>query len=143
MREVMTYCLGEIPFPISNGLDSLKTNKSALLNLLESEVQAFQDHCVQAVPANSALMIYGMALRQSLKNMPSTFEQLAKKILDQVIRCAISHKSTRVDFVADTYTVVSIKGIERTKRAGKGAEIITIYGKTQKTPSQFKKFQAN
>ena len=144
MREVMTYCLGEIPFPISNGLDSLvKTNKSALLNLLESEVQAFQDHCVQAVPANSALMIDGMALLQSLKNIPSTFEQLAKKILDQVIHCAMSHKSAQVDFVTDTYPVVSIKGIERTKRAGKGAEIITIYGKTQKTPSQFKKFLAN
>ena len=55
----------------------------------------------------------------------------------------MSHKSTRVDFVTDTYPVVSIKGTERTKRAGKGAEIITIYGKTQKTPCQFKKFLAN
>ena len=88
-----------------------------------------------------------MALLQSLKNIPSTFEQLAKKILDQVIYCAMSHKSTRVDFVTDTYPVVSIKGVERTKRAGKGAgkgaEIITIYGKTQKTQNQFKKFLAN
>ena len=60
-------------------------------------------------------MIDGMALLQSLKNISSTFEQLAKKILDQVIRCAVS----QVDFVTDTYPVISINGIERTKRAGK------------------------
>ena len=144
MREVMTYCLGDIPFPISNGLDSLvKTNKSALLNLLECEVKAVQNHCVKAVPVNSALMIDGMALLQSLKNLPATLEQLAKKILDQVIYSAMSHKSTRVDFVTDTYPMVSIKGIEHTRRAGKGSEVITIYGKTQKTPSQFKTFLAN
>ena len=144
MREVMTYCLGDIPFSISNGLDSLvKTNKSALLNVLECEVKAVLNHCVQAVPVNSAVMIDGMALLQSLKNLPATLEQLAKKVLDQVISCAMSHKSTRVDFVTDTYPMVSIKGIERTRRAGKGSEVIKIYGKTQKTPSQFKKFLAN
>ena len=63
MREVVTYCLGDIPFPISNRLDSLvKTNKSALLSLLECEVKAVQNHRVKAVPVNSALMIDGMAL---------------------------------------------------------------------------------
>ena len=107
MREVMTYCLGDIPFPLSNGLDSLvKTNKSALLNVLECEAKTVQNHCVQAVPVNSALVIDGMALLQTLKNLPATLEQLAKKILDQVISSALSHKSTRVDFVTDTYPTI-------------------------------------
>jgi hypothetical protein len=79
MREVMTFCLGDIPFPISNGLDSLvKTNKSALLNLLECKVKSVQNHCVKAVPVNGALVIDGMALLQSLKNLPATLELLAK-----------------------------------------------------------------
>ncbi|CAB3988464.1 Hypothetical predicted protein [Paramuricea clavata] len=144
MREVMTYCLGDIPFPLSNGLDSLvKTNKSALLNVLECEAKTVQNHCVQAVPVDSPLVIDGMALLQTLKNLPATLEQLPKKILNQVISSALSHKSTRVDFVTDTYPTISIKGIERTRRAGKGSEVIKIYGKTQKTPSQFKKFLAH
>ena len=88
-------------------------------------------------------MIDGMALLQSLKNIAATLEELAKKVLDKVISSAMSHKSTRVDFVTDTYPVVSIKGTERTRRAGKGSEVINIYGKTQKTPSQFTKFLAN
>ena len=84
LREVMAYCLGDIPFPISNGLDSLvKTNKSALLSVLECEVKAVQNHCVKAVPVNSALMIGGMALLQSLKNIPATLEELAKKVFGQ------------------------------------------------------------
>ncbi len=56
-----------------------------------------------------------MASLQSLKNLPATLEQLAKKVLDQVISCAMSHKSTQVDFVTDTYPMVSIKGIEYKK----------------------------
>ena len=125
----MTYCLGDIPFPISNGLDSLvKTNLNVLLNVLECE--AVQDHCVQTVPVNSALVVDGMALLQSLKNLPATLGQLAQKILDQLISSAISHKSTRVDFVTDTYPAISIKGIERSRRTGKNSEVINIYGKT-------------
>ena len=117
----MTYCLGDIPFPISNGLDSLvKTNKSALLSVLECEVKAVQNDCVKAVPVNSALMIDGIALLQSLKNIPAMLEELAKKVLDKVISSAMSHKSTRVDFVTDTYPVVSIKGTERTRRTDSG-----------------------
>ena len=51
--------------------------------------------------------------------------------------------ATRVDFVVDCYPKVSIKNSERKKRAFTESNVLKIYGKKQKTPTQWKKFLNN
>lgn len=57
-----------------------------------------------------------------------------------MIKLAIYHKSSRVDFVVDRYPDISIKNLERNKRASGGVAVINIYGPEQKLPAQLGKF---
>ena len=81
-----------------------------------------------------------MALIQAMKRIPKTFGALVESILGRILSWAVSSKSTRVDFVCDTYPDVSIKNLERSKRADAGSTVIMILGPQQKAPRQFKKF---
>lgn len=118
----------------------VKTNKSSLLHAIEARVGL---SCAEEIPANSTLIIDGMALIQALNNIPATFGELANTILDQVIKLALKYRCSRVDFVTDRYPVISIKNLERSRRAAAGTQIFHIYGKEQKTPKQWKKLLAD
>lgn len=81
-----------------------------------------------------------MAVIQAIRSRPSTFGELADTILRYIVQLAMQHKCARIDFVIDQYPEVSIKNLERSRRAGDGARRVQIYGSDQKTPTQWKKF---
>lgn len=141
MKEVFTHSLGQFPSPIAtNDGHLVKTSKAKLMHIIESRVE---DASIEQVPCNNALMIDGMALIQTTKNIPQTFGALVEVVLKRILSLASSLKSTRVDYVCDTYPEISIKDIERSNRASEGSTVIRILGPQQKVPRQFKKFLAN
>ena len=138
MKEVLTYSLRKFPSPLSTVDGQLvKTPKAKLLHILEGRVE---DSAIDQLPPNNALILDGMALIQTIKRIPETFGALVKVIINRILSSAASSKSTRVDFVCDTYPDVSIKNLERSKRAETGSIMIMILGPQQKVPRQFKKF---
>ena len=69
--------------------------------------------------------------------------QIPSKILLQkktAISLASKFGCIRVDVVCDRYPDESIKGAEHLKRGSAEAAVINIYGGSQKTPRQWKKF---
>ncbi|CAB3997096.1 Hypothetical predicted protein [Paramuricea clavata] len=138
MKEVPTYSLRKFPSPLSTVDGQLvKTSKAKLLHILEGRVE---HSAIDQLPPNNALILDGMALIQTIKRIPETFGALVKVIMNRILSSAASSKSTRVDFVCDTYPDVSIKNLERSKRAETGSMMIMILGPQQKVPRQFKKF---
>ncbi|KAL7382446.1 hypothetical protein ABVT39_022502 [Epinephelus coioides] len=109
-----------------------KTNKSALMDLLESKGG---DYLIDKVPTDGAILFDGMAVIQALQSRPSTFGELAETILQHIIQLALQHKCTRIDFVIDQYPKMSIKNLERSCRAEGGTQWMQIYGQDQKTPT--------
>ena len=75
--------------------------------------------------------------------MPSTFGQLADRLLQDLMHMAIQCICLRVDFVCDQYPVQSINNCERERRAMGGTRVIHITRPDHKTPKQFKKYLAN
>ena len=60
--------------------------------------------------------------------------------LIQYRRHARFHKSSRIDFVTNQSPEHSIKSNERSRRAAQASTLVTIYGKNQATPAQWKKY---
>ena len=104
---------------------------------IESSVQ---DHTVDNVPEGNAIILDGMALIQATNKLPSSFGEFAEQLFSRVIKLAIYHKSLPVDFGVDRYPDMSIKNLERNKRASGGLAVINIYGADQKLPAQWGKF---
>ena len=137
LQEVFQYSLSSVSFPLSNIDGTMaKTDKSALMRVLEEKCTDVQ---VTKIP-QGAIMLHAMAHLQLLRDIPDTFGKLSDLVLTQIVNMASTNGCSRLDFVGDTYPKVSIKGMERERRAGGGSEVITIYGPEQKTPRQFKKF---
>ena len=140
MREVLCYQLG--PYPLSLATidgSRTKTVKASLMHLLEEQAP---ECVVNKVPANSALIIDAMALLQATR-VPSTFGEISHVLLSQMLSLAQYHNVSRVDFVADRYPEISIKNDERSNRAAGGSTRVSLYGKNQSTPAQWKKFLSN
>ena len=62
-------------------------------------------------------MLDAIALLQAMKDVPQTFGDLAEKILEMIVNCARASQATRIDFISDRYPTVSIKNLERSRRA--------------------------
>ncbi|XP_056105946.1 uncharacterized protein LOC130084505 [Rhinichthys klamathensis goyatoka] len=138
LREILSYSLGTVSYPLASADGSLaKTNKSALMDLLETKGG---DCLVDEVPTDGAILFDGMAVIQAIRSIPSTFGELADTILQYIVKLALKHNCTRIDFVIDQYPKMSIKNLERSRRAGGGTQLVKIYGRDQKTPTQWKKF---
>ena len=130
MKEVLTYSLRKFPSPIATVDGKLvKTPKSKLMHVLEGRVD---DPTIESVPSNNTLILDGMALIQMMKDIPNTFGKLVEIILGRILSLASNSKSTRVDFVCDTYPEVSIKNMERSSRADEGSTVVRILGADQK-----------
>ena len=67
--------------------------------------------------------------------MPENFGELAEKIF------SLLPKSTRVDFVTDTYNDISIKSAERSRRGVSDAFLLK--GPLTKNPTDWKGFLCN
>lgn len=141
MKEVLKYSLRPFPLPLAtNDGNLVKTVKSKLLAAIEAEVH---DPCVDQVLGESAVIVDGMAILQTMKGSMLTFGDLATEVLVKVIGIATFSRSRRVDFVCDRYPVQSIKNLEREKRSESGSYIVRIYGGHQHIPRQWKKFMAS
>ena len=90
-----------------------KTDKSKLLEPLTNQVGPAED-----VPPTAAWIVDGMAILQSLKEIPSTFEDLAIMIFDSI---APPSTVRRIDFVTDRYLETSIKNAERARQGSYGS----------------------
>ena len=144
IKQMLVYCLGPYPLPISSVHGTLvKPNKAALLHHLEGSTA--ESPTVASIPEGSVWIIDGMALFQSLANrdLPDTFGEFAKFILTKLVNMAVRQKSTSIHFVTDTYPKESIKNAERGRRAATGFERIVIYAATQSIPKQWSKFLAD
>ena len=138
MREVLKYSLRPYPSPLASYDGSMvKTQKSKLLQILEttSGIDSVDD-----IPHESCIVIDAMALLQTIKDVPSTFEELSLNILQNIIAIASKFGSKRIDLVCDRYPDHSIKGSERAKRGSSGSTAIKVFGRSQKVPRQWKKF---
>lgn len=107
------------------------------LDLLETKGE---ECLVDKVPADGAILFDGMAVIQAIRSIPSTFGELAETIVQYIVKLALKHNCIRIDFVIDQYLEISIKNLERSRRAGGGTQLVKMYGRDQKTPTQWKKF---
>ena len=135
LQRVFHYSLGPLPWALATPDGQLaKTSKSTLLDALEKDCQP-----AERVPRGAAWIVDAMAILQSMSSPPPTFAQLAEQVF--LVTCKpFADGSRRVDFVADTYPVISIKGAERSQHAAAGGLLWTISRGSQKCPTQFKSF---
>lgn len=134
LREVFKHSLGPLPWSLASTDGTLgKTDKSKILELLTNQIEPAED-----VPPTAAWIVDGMAILQSLKDIPSTFKDLAMTIFDSI--APPSTMARRIDFVTDRYLETSIKNAERTRRSSDGSLKVRITGPGQKCPKQWKKF---
>ena len=138
MKDVLTYSLRKFPSPIATADGNLvKTSKAKLMHEIEKRVENTD---VEFISADNALLLDCMALIQTIKHIPESFGAFVEVMLKRILSLASNARSKRVDFVCDVYPDVSIKNIERSKRAGNGSTVIRILSPEQKVPRQFKKF---
>jgi len=134
MEEVLKYSLCPYPSPLATYDGSMvKTQKSKLLQILEttSGIDSVDD-----IPYESCVVIDAMALLQTIKDVPNTFEELSLNILESIIAIASKFGSKRIDFVCDRYPKHSIKASERAKQGCSGSTAIRVFGRSQKVPRQ-------
>ncbi len=86
-------------------------------------------------PSNTAYIVDGNAVLQSLVYLPTTFGELAENVFEHL------PKVPRVDFVKDSYFPHSIKGIERSRRGTSQAHLLK--GPATKVPRDWKAFLRN
>ena len=115
----------------------VKASKAKLMHEIEKRVE---NPDVEFISADNTLLLDDMALIQTIKHIPETFGAFVEVMLKRILSLASNARSKRVDFVCDVYPDVSIKNIERSKRAGNGSTVIRILSPEQKVPRQFKKF---
>ena len=112
IRELLQYSLGPLPWSLATteGFPR-KTNKEALANALQKDVQLADGH-----PRNSATIINGMSIVQKLNvgGGQTTFGMVAYSLLTKVLH--EGSESDRIDVVFDTYRDMSIKNGERMEK---------------------------
>ena len=68
-------------------------------------------------------MLDGMAIVQTVKDVPQTFGALAEKIIQRIMNNARTSNASRVDFVCDLNPEISIKNLERIRIYSGGIRI--------------------
>ena len=115
MKMVFTYPLVPLSWSLADTYGSpRKTNKATLAQQLEKNIKITERY-----PENTASIYDGMALLQKFKPPPSaTFQVVSEKVFEMVT----STNSKRIDVVFDIYKQISIKNVERSKRAASGSD---------------------
>ena len=132
MRDVLSYSLGPLPWSIALADGSLvKNNKAKLLQFLEKDMLP-----LDTVATGATWIIDGMALLQSMKNVPATFKEIANTVL----KALMIRDARRIYFVTDRYPDISIKNTERNRTTAEGSLLVKITGGNQRRPQQWKKF---
>ena len=106
MRQVLKYPLGPLPWSLACTDGALaKTNKAKFAEVLERSTESAVDD-----PECTAWIFDGMAVLQALKDIPKAFAELSDRTLNNLLY--VAKNAVRIDFVCDTYPVVSIKNAE-------------------------------
>ena len=109
LEELLSYALRTVPMSLGTTDGTpCKTVTAKLMHELEKDVEPLAQ-----VPAGSALIVDGMAFIHQINTMPSTFGQLADRLLQDLMHMAIQCRCLRVDFVCDQYPAQSIKNCKR------------------------------
>ena len=137
MKEVLRYSLRPFPLPLATFDGNLVKTVSKLLHLIENRTA---DYLVDMIEGNRVLVLDALAILQTIKTIPSTFGELAHKLLIMVVELAVKSEAKRVDFVCDRYPVQSMKDFERAMRGERGTQLIKIFSSLQKVPRQWRKF---
>ena len=108
LQEVLSYNPGPLPLSLSNLDGSLsKTNKAKFMHLLEEKCG---ERAQWSIPsAHATYIIDAMTILQMQSRAPTTFGDLADVIFS-VVTTSLNKGGNRVDFVADQYHDISIKG---------------------------------
>ena len=133
--EALKFPLSPVPLSLCHGDGTKRKNKKSDLIGIILNYQTEEVH--PKVENKSCVYILDlMANIRQIKDVPSTFEELAWRILKSVPR-----GYSRVDIVADSYLDVSIKSSERNQR-GESNKVI-IKSAYMKIPREFHNFLAN
>ena len=111
LKTVFMYPLGPLPWSLADAYGlPWKTNKA-----LEKNVPVSERH-----PTNVSNIYDGMAILQKLK-LPAgaTFRLVAEKVFSAVT----NNTSRRIDIVFDTYSDISIKNAEKSKRSARSESV--------------------
>ena len=84
-----------------------------------------------------------MAVLQVMKGKWKTFGEFADSTFIYLVKLAWKWNATRLDFVADRYPAISIKNVERAKRAAQVVQKVHILSKNQSIPKQWKKYMSS
>ena len=142
MENVLKYSLR--PFPCSLATNEGKLVKTAKVKLLHAVEEEVEGATVSDLPVNDkACILDAMAVLQTLTAIPETFGELATQLLVKTVNTAVYLKCRRVDFVCDRYPHLSIKDLERDRRAVDGVQVVRLYSEHQKVPRQWKKFMTS
>ena len=116
MRLLLTHELGTLPLSLAQGDGTpVTTQKSKLMALLEQVEDVAE--AANSIPDGCALVIDAMAMLRAQTSLPPTFGQLSEQVLKYLVKLLVSHRSSRLDFVADEYHTNSIKSFERQSRS--------------------------
>ena len=138
IKEVLRNSLRPFPLPLATSDGNLvKTVKSKLLHLIENRTA---DYLVDMIEGNRVLMLDALAILQTVKTNPSTFGELAHKLLIMVVGLAEKSEAKRVDFVCDRYPAQNIKDFRTAIRGERGTQLIRIFSSLEKVPCQWRKF---
>lgn len=108
--QLLTFPLTPVPFSLCH-LDGsiMKTNKAALTKLLESTVDS------QGEPSDvGTLLVDGFFLLHTITQLPQTFGQISKQIVQCLI--GINRGCQEIHLIFDTYVTPSIKDNEHVLR---------------------------
>ncbi|KAF7990491.1 hypothetical protein HCN44_000296 [Aphidius gifuensis] len=137
IKEVICFPITPVPMSLCH-LDGKinKCQKSTLTECLEEELKIHMKKHEETIrlPDFSTVIIDGFDLLHQIVDAPKSFGNLAKIILQMVVR----NKALRIDVIFDKYFSPSIKNIERELNDGFEAPYI-ISGPDQTRTTDFKK----
>lgn len=130
IAKILSYPITPVPLSMCHFDGGIcKTQKSVLMKSLEKGVQ-------HNLPSHiDILIIDGFFLLYTMNNVPKTFGNIAKKLLQMVTQL----KATRYDVIFDQYFSPSIKDYERSRRYESSLLEFNITGPDQVRPSNFTK----
>ena len=131
---MLKHSLGPLPWSLAAVDGShAKATKSKLAELTEKGIDALEGE-----PDAAVWILDAMAILQALTNIPLTFADLADQVFSVVMH--MGSNAVGIDFVADRYPKVSIKGLERLKRGLPGSLTVRLESGAQRCPRQWKNF---
>ena len=143
LREVLTYSLGPVSYPLASSDGFLaKTPKSAIVDLVQGNWPV--EEAVGVLPS-SAVVIDAMCLVHSFlpSRLPKNFKKFAACISNLITKMGLHFNASRVDLVFDTYPVISIKALEHARRHNlpqATSSLRRIISSDQQLPKQWKEF---